>query len=180
MVASIAKLTNFEICRLVETPCRGNVWLPQSGKSMLTIFCMHMVVQPAEAVVEVMRCYYGNYCRNKQPDVQRMPDLLCQQQQDTYAEKPQWKKPVVVFAKSMAERIGPYRESQQNHGIFKNGTLNDVKSKNREAAEQKRQHRAVYGAGYRSSNPQGIPVNLIIHEDGKYRLYLQLSCKNFV
>ena len=86
----------------------------------------------------------------------------------------------MVFAESMAERIGSYHKSQQNHGILKKGVLYNVKSKNREAAEQKRQHRAVYSTGNRSSNPQGVPVYLIIHEDGKYRLYLQLSCKNFV
>ena len=75
---------------------------------MLAVFCVHMKMHPAEAVIEVMRCYYGNYRRHKQPYMKRMPDLFCQQQQYTHAKQCQRQKPVMVFPETMAECIHPY------------------------------------------------------------------------
>ena len=98
-------------------------------KSMCAIFSMSMAAGAAHPVVQVMCCYNGNYRRNQQPYMQRMPDLLGQQQQYTKAEQRKWQYTVVVFAETMTQRINAHQKRHCNHSIFKKSILYNIKAK---------------------------------------------------
>ncbi len=58
-----------------------------------------------------------------------MPVLFCKQQYKSNTENTEWKIAVVVFFKSMIQRINAYYKSNDYHEIFKVNIINNIDAK---------------------------------------------------
>lgn len=73
----------------------------------------------------------------------------------------------MMFAVAMIKRPGANKKGQDNHGGFKSYIMNNVNPEKRQCRYKKWQHRAMNGAGYRSGDPQCIPVDSKLHKECK-------------
>lgn len=69
---------------------------------MITIVCMCVIVFPAQAVIEVMTCYYKENSRSKQPIAPLVQKTnFNDQQKNAKAKKNHWDRTMVMFNQSM-------------------------------------------------------------------------------
>lgn len=69
----------------------------------------------------------------------------------------------MVFDIAMKQRIGSYHKREADHCPFKIGIVNDINTKNWQAAHHNRQKSTVKSAPERSGNTHYIPIDLCIH-----------------
>lgn len=69
----------------------------------------------------------------------------------------------MMFFITMVKGIRANTKGQPDHAGFKSSVMNDVHTKQREAAEKQWQQCTMNGAGQRSGNSQSIPIDLVFH-----------------
>lgn len=74
---------------------------------------------------------------------------------------------MVMFPKSMIQRINANAKSKQDHPGFKSYIMDDIGTKQWQNRNKQWQYSAMNGAGYRSRNPQCIPIYSFLHKRTK-------------
>lgn len=109
------------------------------------------------------------YRRNEQPGFVADKKLFGNKENKTRKKNNQRKRAVVVFFVPVVQRIRTNAKGQDNHSCFKNYIMNDIDSKQWQAAEEQRQQGAMDGAGQRCPDAQCVPIDLQFH--GKGQMY---------
>jgi hypothetical protein len=136
---------------------------------------MTIVRFSALAVIDVMGGYNQEHGGDQKPQLVRMKELLEDQHQDSQPKNDKRLLVVMVFLVSMGKRIASNGSRQQDHENFEPCIVDDVDSQHWKACQYQRQQRTMDGAGYRSSNSEGIIVDLN-HGGATKLILLQQSC----
>ena len=134
---------------------------------MVAIIRMGMVVHPAKPEIQQVSRYDQGNGRNQQPGLVMDKKLFYDQENKPCSKKRNGKPAVMMLFITMIKRIGANQERQNDHSGFEKDIMNDIDAKQGEAGEKQRQEGTVNGAGHRSGNTQGIPVDPEFHHDSQ-------------
>lgn len=103
---------------------------------MVAVAGMAVIGFAAELVISKMGIDDGGNGGHQEPELQRMPALFGQQQQDAGAENQHRPDFMVMQAIAMHQGICPDDSRQQDHKVFKRNIFDDVNAKNGQGTEQ--------------------------------------------
>ncbi len=110
-------------------------------------------MHPAGFIVDKVGGNDQGNSRNQQPGFVINKKLFQHQKNKTTKEKGKGQQAVVVFFITMIKGIGTNAKSKQDHPDLKSGIVNNVYTKQGQAAEKQRKQGTVYGTGQRGPDP---------------------------